>query len=285
MPTSHLTQGTVRKHASLRRAGGIIAITGLLSGLAVINSAQALALTCAPDAYESDTMRSAAPIAVGGTLTRAICQDPSTGSDMEWFAFDAPGGQAYSAAITSGGSALNVGSLDGLEIAGIWRLNADGTETVIDSPGDRDFERFTTPVLPAGRYVFVAAAHDEVQYSDFYMRLKTIEGSAGAYTVKLTPSAPAPSVASLTVPALRGNTRSTGTVTLSSPAPAGGTYVDFRVSPTLYISIGRIWVPAGATRTNFTINVGRIVQDTRITVTAFTATGVTKSVTTTVRRS
>lgn len=284
MPHSHANRPALSRTSILRRAGAVTATAGLVSALALVPGAYAAALNCAPDAHEADTMLAAAPIAVGGTLTRAICQDPSTGSDMEWFAFDAPGGTAYSASVISGGSALNVGTLDGLEVAGVFRIHPDGTTTTIDSPGDRDFERFTTPVLQAGRYVFVAAAHDEVAYPDFIMRLKTIEGAAGVYTVKLTQSAPAPSLASLTVPALRGNTRSTGTVTLSGNAPAGGTYVDFRVSGAPYISIPRAWVPAGATRANFTINVGRIAQDARVTITAFTAVGDAKTVTTTVRR-
>lgn len=284
MTTFRMPQRTRRLTASLRTVSAITATTGLLSALAFAGPAQAAALNCAPDAFEVDAMLAAAPIAVGGSLTRAICQDPSTGSDIDWFAFDAPGGVAYSAAITSGGSALNVGTLDGLEIAGVFRLNSDGTTTTIDSPGDPDFERFTTPVLEAGRYVFVTANHDEVAYPDFIMRLKTIEGSAGVYTVQLTQTAAAPAVASLSVPALRGNRNSTGTVTLSGPAPAGGTYVDFRVSGPPYISIARTWVPAGATRTNFTINVGRIAKDAAVTITAFTAVGGSKTATTTVKK-
>jgi hypothetical protein len=284
MPTSR-TNRARRTTASLRRAGAITATTGLLSALACAVPAHAVALSCAPDAFEADSMLAAAPIAVGGTLTRAICQDPSTGSDIDWFAFDAPGGVAFTAGVIAGGSALNVGTLDGLDVAGVFRVNPDGTTTTIDSPNDGDVERFTTPVLEAGRYVFVAAVHDEVAYPDFTLRLKTIEGAAGAYTVRLTQAAPAPSLASFTVPALRGNTRSTGTVTLSSKAPVGGTYVDFRVTGGApYVSIPRAWVPAGATRASFTINVGRVAQDARITITAFTAVGDVKTVTTTVRR-
>src|SRR4051794_10407620 len=95
-----------RPAALSRRAAAITTASGLLSALAWVSPAQAVALSCAADAYEADSMLNAAPIAVGGTLTRAICQDPSTGSDIDWFAFDAPGGIAYSAGVISGGSAL-----------------------------------------------------------------------------------------------------------------------------------------------------------------------------------
>src|SRR3712207_5807943 len=71
---------------------------------------------CALDAWEPDgdfgfSASIAAPVTVGGTVTRAICQAPnpfprtSAGQDFDFFRFTATGGKAYTGEITAAGAA------------------------------------------------------------------------------------------------------------------------------------------------------------------------------------
>lgn len=259
----------------------LCAALSLGSTVAAPGSAGA-APTCAPDAFETADAGLGAPIAVGQSVERVICQDPGTGSDIEWFVFDAPGGKAYSAGlVTTPASSPTV--VDGLVIAGVFRLGADGSRTAIEAPTAQSYQRFTTPVLAAGRYLFVAANHSEVAGPDFTMVLRTIQGRDGVFGVRLTESLPAPSVASLSVPAtVKERANSTGSYTLSGPAPVGGMSLYMQATPG-YMSIARVWVPAGASRGSFTMNVGSATKGQRFTITADTRVGSPVTTTTTVK--
>lgn len=256
---------------------------------------------CAPDAWEPDGdwdfhSSIAAPVDVGGTVTRAICQEPnpfprtSAGQDFDFFRFTATGGKAYTGEITAAGSALGLGGGGGLVIGGLYRVNADGSGTSINNVTmTNSYERFTTDVLPAGEYGFVTYTPDNQIYPNFRMDIKTVSGEAGAYTVKVSEAAVnVPSVASVTLRSTSVKYGSTvqGTITMTGPAPEGGMFLFTDSSSRFTANPSSPYLPAGATSVGFTVTTtsSRPSKDTKVTISANTTTGTAKSVVLTVKR-
>jgi hypothetical protein len=83
---------------------------------------------------------------------------------------------------------------------------------------------------------------------------------------------------------VRGGVSSTGTVTLSGPAPAGGTTVNVLSDNTPFARVsGQVIVPEGATSATFVINTSRTTTNRVVTITA-SRNGVSKTATITVTR-
>ncbi len=113
--------------------------------------------------------------------------------------------------------------------------------------------------------------------------------SAGGVTksifvnVSADPNAP-PLLQSMTItPAsVRGGTNATGTVFLSSPAPAGGISVTLATSnPNAARAPGIVNVPVGQTSGSFTVTTFAVANNTSVTITAFYDTTTTASLTVT----
>ena len=266
----------------------------LLAGLVSTASPAQAALACAPDPYEQDSYATAAPLTVGATTTRAICQSPTpqpgaaSKRDDDYFAFTATGDTAYTVQAVDVGAALvnDANDRGGLELA-VRRLNADGTTTVIEQNRQANGDRVITPVLPAGSYVVFAYTNaTQVYPATNTMDVKTVQGSEGRYGVRLTESAPPPVVTSFTLSSstVRDGDSVTGTYTLSAPAPSGGMYVDVKSSSIYNAYPGPTYAPAGATRVSFKITGRNNSADVRVTLTAWARVGATKSVVLTVRR-
>lgn len=256
---------------------------------------------CAHDSWEPDgdfnfSASVAAPIAVDGTVTRAICQAPnpfprtSAGQDFDFFQFTAAGGKAYTGEIVAAGSALGFGVPGGLQVGGLYRVNADGSGTSINNVTmANSFERFTTDVLPAGEYGFLTYTPDNQVYPNNTLDIRTVSGAAGAYTVKVSESAvTVPTVVSVTLRSTSVKYRSTvtGTITMSGPAPAGGMFLFTDSTSRLTANPNSPYLPAGARSAAFTVTKTsqRPSRDTSVTISANTTTGVAKSVVLTVKR-
>jgi trimeric autotransporter adhesin len=102
----------------------------------------------------------------------------------------------------------------------------------------------------------------------------TISGSYGgaskSATLTVTP-APLPTVSSLTLnpsSVVGGVQSSTGTVTLSSPAPAGGAQVALASNSGAASVPSAVTVPAGATSATFTVSTSTVVVGTSATISA-----------------
>ena len=102
----------------------------------------------------------------------------------------------------------------------------------------------------------------------------TISGSYGGVsksaTLTVTP-APLPTVSSLTLnpsSVVGGVQSSTGTVTLSSPAPAGGAQVALASNSGAASVPSAVTVPAGATSATFTVSTSTVVVGTSATISA-----------------
>jgi hypothetical protein len=275
----------------IRSAAALSAV--LLADLVALASPAQAALGCAPDPYEQDSYATAAPLSVGATTTRAICQSPTpqpgteSKRDDDYFAFTATGDSAYTVQAVDVGAALvnDAGDRGGLEL-GVRRLNADGSTTVIEQNRQANGDRVVTPVLPAGEYLVFAYTNAYQVYSETNtMDVKTVQGDEGVYGVRLTESAPAPVVTSFTVSSstIRDGGSITGTYTLSAPAPSGGMYVDVKSSSIYHAYPGPTYAPAGATRVSFKITGRNSSSDVRVTLTAWARVGAPRSVVVTVK--
>ena len=101
--------------------------------------------------------------------------------------------------------------------------------------------------------------------------------SAGGVTksifvnVSPDPNAP-PLLQSMTISptSVRGGTNATGTVFLSSPAPAGGIFVTLATSNSSVVQVpGIVNVPSGQTSASFTVTTFAVGNNTSVTITAF----------------
>jgi hypothetical protein len=96
--------------------------------------------------------------------------------------------------------------------------------------------------------------------------------------VRLTVSAPDAAGMSLDPPSVNGGVSSTGTVTLTGPAPTGGRVVTLKSSNTVatFPAGSTVTVPAGATSAQFPVATIAVTANKSITITA-TAGGVSKA--------
>jgi hypothetical protein len=246
--------------ATPSRAAALAA--GILAAAAVSVAPAHAAVTCAPDAYETDSAATAAPIAVGTTVTRAICQEPANPrttdpADRDYFVFTAAGDTAYTIEAVDVGAALVNDAFDrgGLELT-LRRLNADGTTTAVQQNLTLNGDRIVSGILPAGPYVVVAATYDtHIDPDTNTMDIKTVQGSEGIYGVRLTDGEAAPEVTSLALSSssVKGGRSVTATYTLSAPAPSGGVVATLYSSNLEYAYWTSADAPAGATKVSFTV--------------------------------
>ncbi len=279
----------------------LAAVTAAATTLVAVPAHAAVPADCAPDAWEPDgdydfSVSIAAPVAVGGTVTRAICQAPNpfprttAGVDYDFFRFTAEGGKAYTGEITAAGSALGLGAQGGLVIGGLYRVNPDGSGTSINNvTAANSFERFTTDVLPAGEYGFLTYTSDNQVYPGNILDIRTVSGADGAYTVKVSESAvTVPTITSVTLrsTSVKYGSTVTGTITMSGPAPEGGMFLFSESSSRLTANPSSPYLPAGARSATFTVTTTsqRPSRDTKVTISFRTTTGEPKSVVLTVRR-
>jgi thermitase len=106
-----------------------------------------------------------------------------------------------------------------------------------------------------------------------YRALQAVSGS---------PTQPSLSSLSLNPTSVVGGNSSTGTVTLTAPAPSGGFVVNLSSSNTSVATVpSSVTVPAGATSANFTVATNSVSSATSVTITA-AAGGITRTATLTV---
>jgi hypothetical protein len=95
-------------------------------------------------------------------------------------------------------------------------------------------------------------------------------GASKSATLTVTP-APLPTVASLTLnpsSVIGGLQSSTGTVTLSGPAPSGGAQVNLAASSAAASVPSSVTIPAGATSATFTVSTAVVIVATSATISA-----------------
>jgi Putative Ig domain len=105
----------------------------------------------------------------------------------------------------------------------------------------------------------------------FTVRVTDSQGSQATESASITiqPSSSTPDSVSLSPACVRGGLTSTGTIRLSSPAPAGGTVVNLSSDHTSYATVpSGVTVPAGATSTTFIVNTQPLSLVETVTISA-----------------
>ena len=176
------------------------------------------------------------------------------------------GGNSSTGTVTLNGPAPTGGSVVSLSSSNISVANVPATVTVLSGNTSATFTIATTPVSTSTS-VTISALYGGVNRSS-----------------TLTVNRPAlMSISSSPATIVGGNT-STGTVTLSGPAPGGGVVVSLSSSNT---SVARVpanaTVPAGNTSANFTITTSAVTSSRSVTISANYG-GVRRSTTLSVRR-
>ncbi len=106
--------------------------------------------------------------------------------------------------------------------------------------------------------------------AQFVVVVSNTAGSATSNPATLTVTTPLPTVSSLTLnpsTVVGGLGSSTGTVTLSGPAPSGGAVISLSSSNPSVASVpASVTVPAGATSATFTVNTSMVIVSTSVTI-------------------
>ena len=179
------------------------------------------------------------------------------------------GGQAASATVTLSGPATGNGLAVSLASANAAVVGVPSSVTVAAGATTASFAVATAVVAASTPVVLTAASG----------------GVTRTATLTVTP-APPPTISSLTVSptSVTGGTTATGTVKLTGPAPAGGTVVKLASSKTSAAAVLQsVTVAAGKLYATFTVST-RTVSSTTSAVISASSSGVTKSVTLTVRK-
>jgi len=169
--------------------------------------------------------------------------------------------------------------VSGLPSTGTVTLNgAVTTDTVVTLASNLD--AVTVPAfvtVPAGS---TSATFDIATSAVATNEMATITATNDGTKVTTTMSLAATTLRALsTMPStVGGAAQSTGTVTLSGPAPTGGILVALSSSSTTATVPASVTVPAGASTGNFTISTIIVATDTTVTFTAASA-GVSKTAT------
>lgn len=173
--------------------------------------------------------------------------------------------------VVGGSSSTGTVTIAGLAPAGGVTVSLSSNSTSATVPA--------SVVVPAG----AASATFTVSTSSVAAQTTaTISASAnsGVATAQLIITSPTLLSLTLSPTTVKGGASSTGTVTLSSPAPTGGLSVSLTTASPASVP-GSVVVPAGATSATFTVTTVAVAINTTATVTG-SAGGVSKSATLTV---
>jgi uncharacterized repeat protein (TIGR01451 family) len=165
------------------------------------------------------------------------------------------GGQTLQATVTlsgpvpAGGAVVILSSSNGA-------ASVPASITVPASAISASFTVTTSPVASATS-VTIAASYNNSN------------ASATLWIGAATPTLPTLSAISLNPTSVRGGSASTGTVTLSAPAPSGGAVISLISSnPSIAIVPAGITVPAGATSASFSVTTRRVSRPTSVVISA-----------------
>jgi len=179
------------------------------------------------------------------------------------------GGNSSTGTVTLSGPAPAGGAQVALSSSNTAAATVPSSVTV---PAGATSATFTvsTSVVTASAAVTISAAYG---------------GATRTASLAVTPAAPPPpTLASLGLnpTSVTGGNSSTGTVTLSGPAPAGGAQVALSSSNTAAATVpSSVTVPAGATSATFTVSTSAVAASTTVTISAGYG-GVTRSASLTV---
>lgn len=184
--------------------------------------------------------------------------------------------------LLSGFSLSSTSVTAGTNVTGTLTFSAQGSTTSVGLTDNSGATSVPKAVSVAGTATTVTFTVQTFNVASSQVSTITATSASVTKTASVTVT-PGPVLKSLTVnkTSVKGGTNATGTITISLPAPGGGTSIVLTTSSSVVTVHSPAIVAQGATTAIFTIKTTVVGTDTPVTISASRA-GVTKSVTITV---
>ena len=167
------------------------------------------------------------------------------------------GGATSQGTVTLSGAAPSGGAVIMLASSNGAVASVPPSVTVVEGAVSAGFT-ITTNAVPAATTVTIASAYNN-------------SNASATLNVGAASPPPLPTLNSLTLnpTSVKGGSPSTGTVTLSGPAPSGGAVVSLASSNTnVAVVLASVTVPAGATSASFSVTTRRVPRPTSVVISA-----------------
>jgi len=236
-------------------------------GIMTVTSGNAVIYMISPSKFVAVSMNDPNPAVLDFELSSSAPASVSV-SSLSLNPTSVTGGNSSTGTVTLSGAA----PAGGAQVALSSNNGAASVPSSLAVPAGATSATFTvsTSAVAASTTVAISAAYG---------------GVTKTASLTVTPaSPPAPSLSSLTLnptSGIGGAQSSTGTVTLSGPAPTGGAQVALSSNNGAASVASSVAVPAGATTATFTVNTSVVTASTTVTISAAYG-GVSKSATLTV---
>ena len=236
-------------------------------GIMTVTSGNAVIYMISPSKFVAVSMNDPNPAVLDFELSSSALASVSL-SSLSLNPTSVTGGNSSTGTVTLSGAA----PAGGAQVALSSNNGAASVPSSLAVPAGATSATFTvsTSAVAASTTVAISAAHG---------------GVTKTASLTVTPaSPPAPSLSSLTLnptSGIGGAQSSTGTVTLSGPAPTGGAQVALSSNNGAASVASSVAVPAGVTTATFTVNTSVVTASTTVTISAAYG-GVSKSATLTV---
>ena len=236
-------------------------------GIMTVTSGNAVIYMISPSKFVAVSMNDPNPAVLDFELSSSALASVSL-SSLSLNPTSVTGGNSSTGTVTLSGAA----PAGGAQVALSSNNGAASVPSSLAVPAGATSATFTvsTSAVAASTTVAISAAYG---------------GVTKTASLTVTPaSPPAPSLSSLTLnptSGIGGAQSSTGTVTLSGPAPTGGAQVALSSNNGAASVASSVAVPAGATTATFTVNTSVVTASTTVTISAAYG-GVSKSATLTV---
>ena len=236
-------------------------------GIMTVTSGNAVIYMISPSKFVAVSMNDPNPAVLDFELSSSALASVSL-SSLSLNPTSVTGGNSSTGTVTLSGAA----PAGGAQVALSSNNGAASVPSSLVVPAGATSATFTvsTSAVAASTTVAISAAHG---------------GVTKTASLTVTPaSPPAPSLSSLTLnptSGIGGAQSSTGTVTLSGPAPTGGAQVALSSNNGAASVASSVAVPAGVTTATFTVNTSVVTASTTVTISAAYG-GVSKSATLTV---
>ena len=259
--------GTVTLSGAAPTGGGTIALSSSNTAAATVPSSVTVAAGATSATFTVSTSAVAASTTVtisatysGATRSASLTVTPAsppppTLSSLSLNPTSVTGGNSSTGTVTLSGAAPAGGATVALSSSNTAAATVPSSVTVAAGATTATFTVSTSAVAASTTVTIFA----------------TYSGATRSASLTVTPAPPPPpTVSSLTLnPAnVFGGQSSTGTVTLTGPAPAGGAQVFLSSSNGAATVPSSVIVPAGATGTTFTVNTSFVLISTSATISA-----------------
>ena len=223
-------------------------------GIMTVTSGNAVIYMISPSKFVAVSMNDPNPAVLDFELSSSALESVSL-SSLSLNPTSVTGGNSSTGTVTLSGAA----PAGGAQVALSSNNGAASVPSSLAVPAGATSATFTvsTSAVAASTTVAISAAHG---------------GVTKTASLTVTPaSPPAPSLSSLTLnptSGIGGAQSSTGTVTLSGPAPTGGAQVVLSSNNGAASVPSRVFVPAGATSATFAVSTSVVLVSTSVTISA-----------------